>query len=179
MSSIVSANPTTENTSMSDKVSPIPEGVNTVSAYLIVSNTVEAMEFYERAFGAEPGPRIVSPGGESTQHAEMKIGNSTVMLSDEFPELGAQSPLTLGGSPQSLHLYVEDVDALYERAVAAGCTVVQPLDNAFWGDRYAKVTDPFGHSWGMASRIEELSLEQISQRGREWMAKMQDGGGGD
>jgi PhnB protein len=158
-------------------VKPIPDGYNSVSAYLIVKNAAEALDFYKQALGAEPGVRMTGPDGQSTMHAEMHIGNSTVMLSDENPQWGAQSPETLGGSPSSLHIYVEDADALFKRAVEAGCEVVAPIMDAFWGDRYGKLKDPFGHQWGIATHIEDVPPEDMGRRAEEWFASMQQGEG--
>jgi PhnB protein len=158
-------------------VKPIPDGYNSVSAYLIVKNAAEALHFYKQALGAEPGVRMTGPDGKSTMHAEMHIGNSTVMLSDENPQWGAQSPETLGGSPSSLHIYVEDADALFKRAVEAGCEVVAPIMDAFWGDRYGKLKDPFGHQWGIATHIEDVPPEDMGRRAEEWFASMQQGEG--
>lgn len=152
-------------------VSPVPDGFNTVSAYLIVSNSKEAMAFYAKAFGAEPGLCMDGPGG-STMHAEVKIGNSMVMLTDENPEWGAQSPLTLGGCGSSLHVYLEDVDSAFQQAVDAGCTVVHPVSDMFWGDRYGKLRDPYGHEWGLATHTEDLSPEEIGERQQAFFAEM-------
>jgi PhnB protein len=155
-------------------VKPIPDCFNTVSCYLIVKNAVEALEFYRKAFGAEPGVRMPGPDGSSTLHSEMHIGNSTVMLTDENPQWGMKAPQTLGGTPASLHIYVEDADKLYDRAVKAGCTVMSPLMDAFWGDRYGKVQDPFGHQWGIATHKEDLSPEEMGKRAAEFFANMGD-----
>ncbi len=154
------------------KAKPIPDGFNTVSAYIVVPKATVAMEFYAKAFGAEPGMRMPGPDGESTMHAEMRIGDSMVMLTDENPEWNMKAPKTLGGSPQSLHIYVEDADAAYERAISAGCTPVFPLNDTFWGDRYAKVEDPFGHHWGIATHLEDLTPEEIGRRAEEWFKNM-------
>ena len=151
-------------------VKPIPDGFNTVSVYLIVPNAVEALEFYEKAFGAETVCRMAGPDGKSTMHAECRIGNSTVMLSEENPEWGTRSALTIGGSPISMHLYVENADSFMDRAVAAGCEVVMPLMNAFWGDRYGKLKDPFGIEWGIATHVEDLSPEEMDRRAQEFFA---------
>lgn len=151
---------------------PIPEGFNTISAYLVVPNAVEALQFYQKALGAEPGMRMPGPAGEnSTMHAEMRIGNSTVMLTDENPQWGSKSPKTLGGSPVSLHVYVNDADALFNRALAAGCEVQYPLNDTFWGDRYGKVLDPYGHSWGIATHKEDVPPEEMAKRAQEWMSQ--------
>ncbi len=150
----------------------VPEGYHTVSPYLVVRSSVEALAFYERALGAKPGFRMAGPDGQSTVHAEMRVGDSTVMLTDENPQWGARSPLTLGGCPVSLHLYVEDADEVFDRAVAAGCTALMPIMDAFWGDRYGKVKDPFGHEWGIATHQEDLSEAEIEGRQVEWFASM-------
>jgi uncharacterized glyoxalase superfamily protein PhnB len=154
------------------KVKAVPEGFNTVSSSLIVPNCVEALEFYKKALGAEILFRMPGPDGKSTMHAEMRLGNSTVMLSDENPQWGARSPKTLGGSPVTLHLYVDDADSVYQRAVAAGCKVAMPIMDAFWGDRYGKVTDPFGHEWGIGTHKEDLSPEEMDKRAKAAFAEM-------
>jgi len=151
-------------------VKSVPDGFNTVSAYLVVPNAVEALAFYNKAFGAETIARMAGPDGKSTMHAEMRIGNSAVMLSEENPQWGSKSPQTLGGTPVSLHIYCENVDALFNRAVAAGCTVTYPVMDAFWGDRYGKVTDPFGHIWGVATHKEDVSEEECTKRAAAWFA---------
>ncbi len=152
--------------------SPIPPGFNTVSVYLVVPKAAEALGFYEKAFGAETISRMPGPDGESTMHAEMRIGNSIVMLTDENPTWNLKSPVSLGGSAASLHLYVEDVDAAFDKAVAAGCTAEMPLSDMFWGDRYGKVKDPYGHVWGMASRKESLTAEEVQERQKQFMASL-------
>jgi len=153
-------------------VKSVPDGFNTVSAYLVVKNAVEALEFYQKAFGAEAGARMPGPDGESTMHAEMRIGNSTVMLTDENPQWEMKSPATVGGSPASLHVYVDDADKAFNRAVEAGCTVAAPIMDAFWGDRYGKVKDPFGYQWGIATHKEDLSLEEMGRRAAEFFSSM-------
>lgn len=155
---------------MSD-VKPVPAGSNTVSAYLIVPSAKAAIELYARAFGARPGLRMTMPGSDATMHAEMHIGDSTVMLTDENPAWGAKSPLTLGGSPCSLHLYVPDADAVYAQAVAAGCEAVCAMETAFWGDRYGKVKDPYGHVWGIATHVEDVSPEECERRAQAFFAQ--------
>lgn len=152
------------------EVKPIPEGFSTVNAYIIVPNAVEALDFYAKAFGAEQVARMPGPDGESTMHAEMRIGDSTVMLTDENPEWGSRSALTIGGSPVSLHVYVEDADAFFDRAVTAGCEATMPLMDAFWGDRYGKVKDPYGIEWGIATHVEDLSPEEMDKRAQAFFA---------
>ena len=159
-------------------VKPVPDGYNTVSAYLIVKNSAKALDFYKQALGAEPGLRMATPDGKGTMHAEMHLGDSTIMLTDENPQWGAQSPQSLGGSPQSLHIYVDDADALFNRAVEAGCEVVAPIMDAFWGDRYGKVKDPFGHQWGIATHKEDVPPEEMGKRAEAFFASMEQQGGG-
>ena len=108
----------------------------------------------------------------SVMHAELKIGDTKIYLGDENPEMGAKSPQALGGSPVSLNIYTEDCDAMFKKAIAAGATVKMPLDNMFWGDRYGKITDPFGHEWGIATHVEDVSETEMEKRGREWFATM-------
>ena len=153
-------------------VKPVPQGFNTVSACLVVKNTVKALDFYQKAFGAEGGVCMPGPDGKSTMHAEMRIGNSTVMLADENPRWEMKSPQTLGGSPASLHVYVDDADKLFNRAVKAGCEVKMPLMDAFWGDRYGKVVDPFGHQWGIATHKEDVPEAEMGQRAAKFFANM-------
>lgn len=157
-------------------VKPIPDGFNTVSAYLVVKDATKAIDFYQKAFGAEPGEVMRLPDGSGVMHAEVRIGNSTVMLTAENPQWNARSAESLGGSPVSLHIYVNDADKLFQRALDAGCQVSAPMMDAFWGDRYGKVKDPFGIEWGIATHKEDLSPEETSKRAAEWFASMgQDG----
>lgn len=157
---------------------PVPDGFNTVSAYLVVPSAAEALEFYSKAFGAETVMCMTGPDGKGTIHAEMRIGNSTVMLADENPQWDMKSPLALGGSPASLHLYVEDADALYKQALDAGCTEAMPIMDAFWGDRYGKVRDPYGHQWGIATHKEDVGPEELDKRRAEYFASLALGEGG-
>lgn len=154
------------------KVKPIPEGSHTITAHLICKNAAEAIEFYKKAFGAQELYRMHGPDGKTLVHAEMRLGDSQFMLADEMPDWKALSPTTLGNSPVSLHVYVEDVDAAFDRAVKAGAQVAMPLSNMFWGDRYGKLVDPFGHQWSMASHIEDVSPEEMQKRGIEAMKQM-------
>jgi PhnB protein len=144
---------------------PIPHNYHSVTPSLTVHNAAEAIEFYKRAFGAEEVARMAAPDGNGIWHAELKIGDSHVMLNDEFPDMGTdRAPRTLGGTTVNLHLYVTDADAVFQRAVDAGATVGMPLMDAFWGDRYGTVTDPYGHSWGIATHVEDVSNEEIMRR---------------
>ena len=158
-------------------VQPIPEGFNTVSTYLIVKDAKKAIDFYQMAFGAEAGVHMPGPDGSGTLHPEVRIGNSTVMLTDENPQWEMKSPETLGGTPASLHIYVTDADAAFQRAVDAGCTVMAPLMDMFWGDRYGKVIDPFGHQWGISTHIEDVPPEEMGARAKAFFAQMAEGGG--
>jgi len=142
---------------------PIPEGFNSVTPHLVVKGAAEAIEFYKKAFGAEEMVRLPGPDGNSIMHASLKIGNSVVMLVDEFPDKGCLSPDTTNGTPVAIHLYVEDVDTVFNRAIEAGAKETMPLENTFWGDRYGKLEDPFGHSWSLATHIEDLTPEQIME----------------
>jgi uncharacterized glyoxalase superfamily protein PhnB len=157
---------------MAAKVKPVPEGYHTVTAFMIVKDAREVMDFYSRAFGAETVMRMPGPDGKSTMHAEMRIGDSMLMLCDENPNWNTKSAATLGGSPVSLHLYVNDADAAFKRAVQAGCTVTMPIQDAFWGDRYGKLRDPFGYEWGIATHKEDLSPEELDRRAAEFMKSM-------
>ncbi|HEY2954019.1 MAG TPA: VOC family protein [Candidatus Eisenbacteria bacterium] len=153
------------------KVSPIPSGSHSITAGLVVKNGKKAIEFYKKAFSAKQLGVMLTPDG-GVMHAELKIGDSKFYLGDETPEMGAVSPQTLGGSAVSLYIYTEDCDALFKQAVAAGATVKMPLTNMFWGDRYGKLADPFGHIWGIATHIEDVSEKDMEKRGKEWMASM-------
>jgi PhnB protein len=144
-------------------VKAIPEGYHSVTPYLVVSGAAKALDFYQRAFGAEERVRMPGPEGK-IMHAEIQIGDSMVMLADEFPEMGARSPQSIGGTPVGLCLYVENVDKLFEQAVAAGAKVERPLQNQFYGDRSATVIDPFGHKWTLGSHIEDVTPEEMERR---------------
>ena len=157
-------------------VSPIPAGYNSVSPYLVVSNSAEALEFYEKALGAETVMVMPGPSGQAVMHAEMRIGNSIVMMTDENPQFNMLSPTKLGGTAVSMHLYVEDVDAGFARATEAGCTVVFPPSDMFWGDRFCKVTDPYGHLWSLASHTEDVPPEEMGARQEEFFKQMAQSG---
>lgn len=148
---------------MPTNIKPIPEGYHSVTPYLVCRNASDAIEFYKKAFNAIEIMRMADPGGK-IGHAEIMIGDSRIMLADEFPDMNALSPESIGGSPVSLMLYVEDVDKRFELAVQAGATVSRPLENKFYGDRTGSLLDPFGHTWHLASRVEILTNEEIEQR---------------
>jgi uncharacterized glyoxalase superfamily protein PhnB len=144
---------------------PIPEGHHTITPSLVIKGAAEAIEFYKRAFGAEELYRMEMPGPDGQKnigHAELQIGDSRLFLNDEFPSHGVVGPN--GSSPVSMFLYVTDADAVFNQAVAAGATVAMPLANMFWGDRFGKLVDPFGHSWAVATHIEDVPPEEMPQR---------------
>jgi PhnB protein len=152
-------------------VKPIPDGYTTVTPYLVVDKAAEAIDFYKRAFGAQEIVRMAGPMGK-IMHAELKIGNSMIMLGDEMPGSGARSPHSLGGTSSGIMLYLNDVDATFAQAVSAGAKVEMPLDNMFWGDRYGKLLDPFGHSWSLATHVEDVAPADMKVRMEEAIAKM-------
>ncbi len=144
---------------------PIPDGHHTITPHLVIKGAGEAIEFYKKAFGAEEIYRMPMPGPDGQirlGHVELQIGDSRLYLADEFPEYGSKGPN--GSSPVSIHLYVTDADAAFGRAVEAGATVAMPLADMFWGDRYGKVVDPFGHHWSIAAHLEDLTPEQMQER---------------
>jgi PhnB protein len=147
---------------MSD-VAPIPEGYNNITPYLIVKDAAKAIEFYESVFDAYTRLRMAAPDGR-VMHAELEIGDSAIMLADECPERGAKRPLTIGGTPVMIHLYVEDCDDVFKRGIAAGAKEVRPLQDQFYGDRSGMFADPFGHQWNIATHIEDVSEEQMKER---------------
>ena len=154
----------TQPTPAARRARPIPEGYHSVTPALTVRGAARAIEFYTRAFGARELGRMSAPDGQRIWHAELQIGDARLMLADEFPDMGGHAPESLGGTPVSLHLYVEDADAVVQRAAAAGATVIQPLMDAFWGDRYGKLKDPFGHEWSVATHVEDVSEEEMRRR---------------
>jgi len=144
---------------------PIPEGCHTITPHLVIKGAAKAIEFYKRAFGAEELCRMPMPGPDGQVrlgHAELQIGDSRLFLADEFPEQGSTGPN--GSSPVSFHMYVTDADAVFEQAVAAGATVSMPLANMFWGDRFGKLVDPFGHHWSIATHLEDPTPEEMKER---------------
>jgi uncharacterized glyoxalase superfamily protein PhnB len=151
---------------------PIPEGFHSLTPHIIVKNVGEAVDWYSKALGAKETYRMPGPGGEIL-HAEVKIGDSPLMLAPENPDWESKGPAMLGGTPVTLHLYVEDVDATVEKAKAAGAKVMMPPEDQFWGDRYGKFTDPYGHIWGVATHIADPSPEEIEKAMKEAFAKHQ------
>ncbi len=156
---------------MPQKVQPIPAGYHTVTPYLIVRGAAAAIEYYKKAFGATETVRMNSPDGKSVAHAEIKIGDSMVMLADEMPAMGARAPQSLGGSPISIVLYVEDADAVYSRAVAGGGKVARAIEDQFYGDRVGMVEDPFGHVWVISTHVEDVPPDELARRAKEKFAE--------
>lgn len=146
----------------SSAVKPIPDGMHSLTPYLICANAAEAIAFYTKAFNAVEQFRLPGPGGK-VMHACLKIGDSMLMLTDEWPEHHALGPISLKGSPVTVHHYVQDVDASFKQAVDAGATVTLPVTDMFWGDRYGQLKDPFGHNWSLASHVRDMSPEEIQQ----------------
>jgi PhnB protein len=143
-------------------VKPIPDGYHSVTPYLICDPAADAIEYYKKAFGATELFRMDHEG--KVGHAELKIGDSPIMLADEFPQMGYRSPKALGGTPVSIMIYVEDVDTVYQRAIDAGATEVKPLQDQFYGDRSGTLTDPFGHVWTVATHKEDVTMEEMNRR---------------
>lgn len=158
---------------MSANVRPIPEGYHSISPALTCKDAARAIDFYKKAFGATEIMRMAGPGG-SVAHAELRIGDSVIFVSDEMPGMSA-APAPTATPSSYLFLYTEDVDSTFNRAVAAGATVAMPVSDMFWGDRFGKVTDPFGHSWGVATHVEDVAPEEMERRSAEWAATMAKG----
>ena len=144
------------------KAKPIPDGMHTVTPHLVCAGAADAIEFYKKAFGAVEEGRLPGPNGR-LMHAMIRIGDSAVMLVDEMPEWGALGPKALKGSPVTIHLYVDDVDAFAARAVKAGAKITMPVADMFWGDRYGKLEDPFGHHWSVATHLRDVSSQEMQQ----------------
>ena len=150
-------------------VKPIPDGYHSVTPYLIVDDAKSAIDFYTRAFGAKEKFRL--PMGDRIGHAEIVIGDSHVMLADEFPDMGNLGPKARGGTTVSLMIYVEDVDSAFKQAVDAGAKEERPVENQFWGDRMGTLTDPFGHKWTLATTVEDVPPEELEARMKDWSDK--------
>lgn len=156
---------------MKSNVKPIPDGYHALTPYLYIRGAAKAIDFYKAAFGAEELFRMEGAPG-TIGHAELRIGDSIFMLADEEPKWNIKSPETLGGSGSALMVYVNDVDAVYDQAIAAGATIVRPVKDQFYGDRTGCLLDPFGHNWTVATHVEDLSPEEIGQRAKAYMAEM-------
>ena len=152
-------------------VQPIPDGYHSLQVYLAVEDASKAIDFYKEAFGADENIRMPGPGG-SVAHAELQIGDSRLMLSDPFPQSDVRPPSERGGPTSSVFMYVDDADALFERAEAAGATVVTPLEDMFWGDRFGTLADPFGHVWSVATHVEDVPEDEMAERSKAAMAEM-------
>jgi PhnB protein len=148
---------------------PIPEGYSTLTTYFTVDDAAKAIEYYKRAFGAEEQVRMHGPDGK-IGHAELQIGDSKLMLSDPIPQAATKPPKEIGGTTASVFMYVDDVDAVVEKAVDAGATITMEVEDQFWGDRFGTITDPFGHVWSIATHVEDLTPEEIEERGKAFMA---------
>ena len=148
------------------RVKPVPEGMRSVTPHLVCAGAADAIEFYKKAFGAVELARLPGPQGE-LMHAMIRIGDSAVMLVDESPQMGMLGPKALKGTPVTIHLYVDDADAFVARAAKAGAKVTMPVDEMFWGDRYGRLEDPFGHHWSVATHVRDLSMEEMQQAMRQ------------
>ena len=155
---------------MPNQVQPIPHGYHTVTPYLVVNDAAKAIDFYKRAFDAVEKHRMEGPNGK-IGHAELQIGDSMIMLADEMPHMDAKAPHSVGGTTSGIFLYVKDVDAAFHKATAAGAKVTAPVADMFWGDRYGKLMDPFGHSWSMATHKEDVAPEEMKKRAQAEMAR--------
>jgi PhnB protein len=157
---------------MATTAKPVPDGYHSVSPHLVTREAAKAIEFYKKAFEAQEIARMPGPDGKSIMHAQIKIGDSMVMLNDEFPQMGAFSPQHLNGTPVTIHLYVKNVDEVYNRAVQNGAKPLMPPKDMFWGDRYGQITDPFGHRWSIATHIQDLTPAEMAKGAAEAMSKM-------
>ncbi len=153
-------------------VAPVPEGYHTVTPALTIRGAGKAIEFYKKAFGAQVLDRVDGPDGKSVMHAALQIGDSRIFLGDEMPGMACRSPETLGGTTSSIYLYVKDADSVVKRAIDAGATLKKPVENMFWGDRFGSVADPFGYVWDVATRVEEVSPEELRKRAAAFVKEM-------
>lgn len=151
-------------------VKPRPDGYHTATPYLIVSDAAAALDYYKKAFGATELMRLKDPAGK-VLHSEFRVGDSPIMLADEFPDMGFKGPGAFGGSPVSIMLYVDDVDATFKQAVDAGATELRPVEDQFYGDRLGTLADPFGHTWSLSTHVEDVAPEEIERRFKEMMKK--------
>ncbi len=156
---------------MAGNVKAVPDGTHTITAHLSVRDAQKAIDFYQKALGAQLLHMHKTPDGR-VMHASLKIGDSQFMLADEFPGMGTPSPQALGGSPVVLNIYVEDVDTLFNQAVDAGAKVTMPLADQFWGDRYGQIVDPFGHHWALGSHVEDVAPEEMERRANAMFSEM-------
>lgn len=157
---------------LSRAVEPIPEGYHTVTPALTIRGAGKAIDFYKKAFGAKLLDRVDGPDGKSVMHAALQIGDSRIFLGDEMPGMGCRSPETLGGTHSSIYLYVKDVDDAVKKAVDAGATVRMPVENAFWGDRFGSIADPFGNIWDLATHVEDVPPDELRKRAEAFVKEM-------
>jgi PhnB protein len=157
---------------MSENVRMIPEGYHSINPYLVVRNAEKAIEFYKKVFGAEERFRMHGPDGKTITHAELKIGDSIFMLTEESPDMKSLSPESIGGSPVSLYVYVKDVDGVFDQAISEGATVLYPVKDQFFGDRSGYLKDPFGHLWTIATHKKDLSSDEIRNTGEAFFEEM-------
>lgn len=157
---------------MSESTKIIPESFHSINTYLVVRNAPKAIEFYKKAFGAEERFRMPGPDGKTIMHADLKLGDSVFMLTEESTEMKAQSPESIGGSPVSMYVYVKDVDATFNKAVSEGATVLMPVKDQFYGDRTGYLRDPFGHLWSIATHIKDLSPDELRKAGEAFLEEM-------
>ena len=158
---------------MEQSVKAIPDGYHTITPNITVRDAANALEFYQKAFGAEEVMRMPGPGGK-IMHAEIRIGDSRLMIADEMPEMGNKGPKALDGSPVSFYVYVNNVDAAWKRAVGAGAKELMPLENMFWGDRTGRLEDPYGHIWVLAQHVKDLSPAEMKAGQEAFAAKMRE-----
>ncbi|HYG00503.1 MAG TPA: VOC family protein [Candidatus Saccharimonadales bacterium] len=154
------------------KIKKIPDGYHAITPSLIVKDGIKAIDYYKKVFDAKDKGTMMTPDGKSIAHAELEIGDSKIMLSDEFPEMNCLSPASIGGSPISLYLYVEDVDKTFNLAVSEGASVLYPVADQFWGDRHGSIKDPFGHIWSISTHVKDLAEEEIKKAAAEAFSKM-------
>jgi PhnB protein len=158
---------------VADKTKPMPEGLHSITPSLVMRDAARAIEFYKRAFGAKTKGKVHTTPDGKVMHAELRIGDSAFFLSDEFPGMGTcQAPQSLNGTSASLNIYQQDIDKVFQQAVSAGASVLMPMTNMFWGDRYGQVKDPYGHVWSLSQHIEDVSDAELERRGREFFEKM-------
>ncbi len=155
-------------------VNPIPEGHHSITPTLTVRGAANAIEFYKKAFGAQEIMRFHGLDGKTIMHAEIKIGNSRIMLNDEFPQMKCMSPQSVGGASSGIFLYVENSDDVFNKAVSAGAKVTMPITDAFWGDRCGSIEDPFGHKWTISTHKKDMSPDELAKAGEEFMKSMKD-----
>lgn len=154
-----------------NNIKKIPDGYHSITPSLVVKDGMKAIDYYKKVFKAKDKGTMMTPDGKSVAHAELEIGNSKIMLSDEFPEMKCLSHASIGGSPISLYLYVEDVDKTFNLAVSEGATVLYPVSDQFWGDRHGSIKDPFGHIWSISTHVKDLSEEEIKKAAAEAFSK--------